>query len=62
MEGGEDEFYYEKPYPKRFKHGRDIRVLLIFIEAVLNQAYLVLIVIAVLINLETIRRIVICRE
>ena len=42
--------------------GRDVRVFLIFLGAILNQAYLVLIVIAVLMNLETIRRIVICRN
>ncbi|MGR3173723.1 MAG: NTP transferase domain-containing protein [Candidatus Scalindua sp.] len=42
--------------------GRDVRVFLIFLGAVLNQPYAVLIVIAVLMNLETIRRIVICRN
>jgi CDP-L-myo-inositol myo-inositolphosphotransferase len=42
--------------------GRDVRVFLIFLGAVLNQPYAVLIVIAVLMNLETIRRIVTCRN
>ena len=42
--------------------GRDVRVFLIFLGAILNQAYPVLIVIAVLMNLETIRRIVICKN
>lgn len=42
--------------------GRDVRVFLIFLGAILNQAYLVLIVIAVLMNLETIRRIIICKN
>jgi CDP-L-myo-inositol myo-inositolphosphotransferase len=42
--------------------GRDVRVFLIFLGAVLNQPYALLIVIAVLMNLETIRRIVICRN
>ncbi|MGR3303511.1 MAG: NTP transferase domain-containing protein [Candidatus Scalindua sp.] len=42
--------------------GRDIRVFLMFLGAVLNQPYAVLIVIAVLMNLETIHRIVICRN
>ena len=47
---------------KGVRMGRDIRVFLIFSGAILNQAYLVLIVIAVLMNLETIHRIVICRN
>jgi len=42
--------------------GRDVRVFLIFLGAIFNQAYLILIVIALLMNLETIRRIVICRN
>lgn len=42
--------------------GRDVRVFLIFLGAILNQAYLVLILIAVLMNLETIRRIIICKK
>ncbi len=42
--------------------GRDVRVFLIFLGAVLNQPYALLMVIAVLMNLETIRRIVICRN
>jgi choline kinase/phosphatidylglycerophosphate synthase len=47
---------------KGVRMGRDVRVFLIFLGAILNQAYLVLIVVAVLMNLETIRRIVICRN
>ncbi|HHZ69992.1 MAG TPA: hypothetical protein EYO51_08915 [Methylococcaceae bacterium] len=47
---------------KGIRMGRDIRVFLIFLGAIFNQAYLVLIVIAVLMNYETIRRIVICRN
>jgi len=47
---------------KGIRMGRDIRVFLIFLGAILNQAYLVLIVIAVLMNYETVRRIVICRN
>jgi CDP-L-myo-inositol myo-inositolphosphotransferase len=42
--------------------GRDVRVFLIFLGAILNQSYPVLMVIAVLMNLETIRRVVICRN
>lgn len=47
---------------QRMRIGRDVRVFLIFLGAVLNQPYAVLIVIAALMNLETIRRIVICRN
>ena len=47
---------------KGMRMGRDIRVFLIFLGAVLNQPYLILIVIAVLMNVETIRRIIICRN
>lgn len=47
---------------KGVRMGRDVRVFLIFLGAILNQAYLVLIVIAVLMNVETIRRMVICRN
>ena len=47
---------------KGIRMGRDVRVFMIFLGALLNQAFLVLIVIAVLMNYETIRRIVICRN
>jgi len=47
---------------KGMRMGRDIRVFLIFLGAVLNQPYLILIVIAILMNVETIRRIIICRN
>jgi 1L-myo-inositol 1-phosphate cytidylyltransferase / CDP-L-myo-inositol myo-inositolphosphotransferase len=47
---------------KGVRMGRDVRVFMIFLGAIFNQAYLVLIVIAVLMNYETIRRIVICRN
>jgi len=54
---------YDKLMKNRIKKGvrmgRDVRVFLILLGAILNQVYLVLIVIAVLMNLETIRRIVI---
>lgn len=57
---------YDKLMKNRIKKGvrigRDVRVFLIFFGAILNQAYLVLIVIAVLMNLETIRRIIICQN
>ena len=47
---------------KGIRMGRDVRVFLIFLGAVLNQPYPVLIVIAVLMNAETMRRIVTCRN
>lgn len=52
----------KKRIQKGMRMGRDIRVFLIFLGAVLNQPYLVLIVIVVLMNVETIRRIIICRN
>jgi len=42
--------------------GRDIRIFLMFLGAVFNQAYLALVVIAVVMNVETIRRLIICRD
>jgi len=57
---------YDKLMKNRIKKGvrmgRDVRVFLIFLGAILNQAYLVLIVIGGLMNLETIRRSVICQN
>ena len=47
---------------KGIRIGRDVRVFLIFLGAIINQVYLLLIVIGVLMNLETVRRIVICRN
>jgi len=42
--------------------GRDIRVFIIFLGAVLHLPFWTLLVIAVTMNLETIRRLVICRD
>lgn len=47
---------------KGIRMGRDVRVFMIFLGTLLNQAFMVLIVIAVLMNYETIRRIFICRN
>ncbi len=47
---------------KVFRLGRDVRVFLIFLGALFDQAYLTLAVIAIVMNIETIRRIIICRE
>jgi len=47
---------------KGIRMGRDVRVFLIFLGAIFDQAYLILIVIAVSMNLETIRRIAICQN
>jgi CDP-L-myo-inositol myo-inositolphosphotransferase len=41
--------------------GRDIRIFLIFLGALLNQVLLTLVVIAALMNGETVRRIYVCR-
>ena len=45
-----------------FRMGRDVRILLVFLGALFNQVTLTLLVIAVVMNLETIRRLVTCRD
>lgn len=45
-----------------FRMGRDVRVFLIFVGALLNQPFPTLLVIAVLMNMETARRVVVCRN
>lgn len=45
-----------------FRLGRDLRVFLIFLGAIFNQAYLTLVVIAAVMNIETIRRLITCRD
>ena len=47
---------------KVLRLGRDVRVFLIFLGAIFNQVYLTLVVIAVVMNIETIRRVIVCRE
>jgi CDP-L-myo-inositol myo-inositolphosphotransferase len=47
---------------KGFRLGRDVRVFAILLGAILNQVFLMLIVIAVVMNIETIRRLIICRN
>ena len=42
--------------------GRDVNVFLLFLAAISNQPYLGLMVIAVLMNVETSRRIIVCRN
>ena len=42
--------------------GRDFRVFFIFLGAVFNQVYLTLVVIAAIMNIETIRRVIVCRD
>ncbi len=49
-------------YGKGLRMGRDIRVFLIFLGAVFNQVYLTLVVIAVVMNIATARRLIICRD
>ena len=45
-----------------FRVGRDVRIFIIFIGALLNQAYLTLLIIALLMNAETVRRVVVCKN
>jgi len=47
---------------KGLRMGRDIRVFLIFLGAVVNQAYLILVVVAAVMNIATIHRLIICRD
>jgi CDP-L-myo-inositol myo-inositolphosphotransferase len=49
-------------HDKVLRLGRDVRVFLIFLGAIFNQVYLTLVVIAVVMNIETIRRVIVCRE
>jgi CDP-L-myo-inositol myo-inositolphosphotransferase len=46
----------------RLRMGRDIRVFVIFLGALFNQVYLTLMVIAIVMNAETLRRLIICRD
>jgi len=45
-----------------FRLGRDVRVFLLFLGALFNQAYLALAVIATVMNLEVVRRVIVCRD
>ncbi|MFC1535324.1 NTP transferase domain-containing protein, partial [Thermodesulfobacteriota bacterium] len=47
---------------KGFRVGRDLRVLLISLGAIFNQVYLTLALVAVVMNIETIRRVITCRN
>ncbi len=47
---------------KGFRLGRDVRVFLIFVGALANLPLIVLAVIAVLMNAETVRRLILCRS
>ena len=42
--------------------GRDVRVFIIFLGALLNQPFVTLLIIAVLMNAETVRRVIVCRD
>ncbi|MCK4390424.1 MAG: hypothetical protein KAV83_09340, partial [Desulfobacterales bacterium] len=42
--------------------GRDIRVFLIFLGALFNQPFWALLIIAAMMNAETVRRVIVCRE
>lgn len=47
---------------REFRVGREARVFVIFLGAIFNQVYFTLALIAVVMNIETIRRIIICRD
>ncbi|MCH7516196.1 MAG: NTP transferase domain-containing protein [Bacteroidetes bacterium] len=42
--------------------GRDVRLFIILIGAVLNQIFILLVIIAIVMNLETVRRIIVCKS
>lgn len=47
---------------KGLRMGRDVRVFLIFLGALFNQVVLTLVLLAIVMNVETIRRIITCRD
>ena len=47
---------------KGFRLGRDVRVFVIFLGAIFNQVWLTLAVISIVMNVETMRRMIICRD
>jgi len=47
---------------KELRVGRDLRLLLIFLGALFNQPYLTLLVLAIGMNSEAIRRVIVCRD
>lgn len=47
------------PGKRYFRIGRDVRIFLIFLGSITNQPFLVLLVIAILMNVENIRRIIV---
>ena len=49
-------------WSKSLRVGRDVRILLIFLGALLNQPYWTLIALALLMNIEAIRRVIVCRD
>jgi CDP-L-myo-inositol myo-inositolphosphotransferase len=50
--------------PKRvyFRIGRDVRILIIFLGALLNQIFLILFIIGVVSNVENVRRVLILNK
>ena len=47
---------------KGIRIGRDVRVFMIFLGALFNQPFAILLIIAVLMNVEVIRRVLVCRR
>lgn len=47
---------------KKIRIGRDMRVFIIFLGALFNQPFATLVIIAVLMNTETVRRVIVCRD
>jgi len=49
-------------FSRRIRIGRDLRVFIIFLGALLNQPFVTLLIIAILMNAETFRRVIVCRD
>ena len=47
---------------KSIRIGRDMRIFIIFIGALLNKPFIALLIIAILMNAETVRRVIVCRH
>ncbi len=57
-----DNLMKERIYNSTIRIGRDLRIFIIFVGAILNQVILTLAILGILMNIEVVRRIWICRE
>jgi len=59
-----DELLISKAFNKKrnFRMGRDIRLFIVFIGAVLNQLFVTLLILSIITNVESIRRLFVLRH